>query len=129
MDTLFITRTDLRRIVGILCLFVVLCTLTVGFILSCADKEHSKRLDELERCKADYDTPPQTTAEVRRPVYIAAVYADSSIAIFSAHDGSLVRIIDIAVRSLPETDIRLLHSGIPLYSDEELCGLIADYTG
>ena len=128
MDTLFITRTDLRRIVGILCLFVVLCTLTVGFILSCADKEHSKRLDELERCDVDYDTPPQTT-EVRRPVYIAAVYADSSIAIFSAHDGSLVRIIDIAVRSLPETDIRLLHSGIPLYSDDELCGLIADYTG
>ena len=129
MDTLFITRTDLRRIVGILCLFVVLCTLTVGFILSFADKEHSKRLDELERCDVDYDTPPQTTAEVRRPVYIAAVYADSSIAIFSAHDGSLVRIIDIAVRSLPETDIRLLHSGIPLYSDDELCGLIADYTG
>jgi len=127
MDNLYITRTDMRRIIGILCLFVVVCTLSCAFILGFTDNEHSKRLDELEE-NYEYsmsDSIPYS----RRPVYVAAVYNDGSIAIFSASDGSVIQLLDVAVRSLPDTDIRLLYSGIPLYSDDELCSLIADYTG
>ena len=113
--------------IGILCLFVVLCSFGMAVILDIPDKEQPERAAAFAEQPVhgnDTDTPFSA-----RPLYIAAAYGEENIAIFSTSDGKIIRLLDVLVRSLPGTDIKLLTSGIPLFSDDELCLLIADYTG
>ena len=126
MDSFYITRTDMRRIICIMCAFTVVCSLCTTIILSFTCSKQSEPHDKIE--SSDLRTEDETLP-FRRPLYIAAVYTDGSIAVFSGGDGHILRILDVTAANLPCTDLMLLSSGIPLYSDEELCSLIADYTG
>lgn len=44
-------------------------------------------------------------------------------------DGTLLHVLDIYVKTLPEADRRLLGEGIPVQTRAELYALIEDYTG
>ena len=52
---------------------------------------------------------------------------EGKIGIFN-EAGSLVDMIDVYVKTLPETDRRLLKEGIILFSEDELRSLIEDYS-
>ena len=52
---------------------------------------------------------------------------EGKIGIFT-EDGALVNIIDVYVKTLPETDRRLLREGIKVLSEQELRSITQDYS-
>ena len=50
------------------------------------------------------------------------------IGVFS-YDGSLIRVIEVYTKTLPEADKRLLREGIEIQGKQELNAIIEDYTG
>ncbi len=126
MENSYITQRSLRWIIFIVCLFTVLCTLTVYIILN-------DRFDEHERLLAEFDDSSEDVAvdalpEVA-PLYVVGLSSSGGVGVFDADDGSLLRLLGVEETTLPESDKKLLRDGIRIYTDDELCSVIADYTG
>jgi len=74
------------------------------------------------------ETNTETTTETATEKYLKfAKEYEGKIGIFS-EDGKLEKTIDVYVKTLPETDRRLLKEGIILFSEDELRSLIEDYS-
>ena len=68
--------------------------------------------------------PEPATAEV--PPYRIAVW-QGRVAIFEGAEPLPATVLETSAASLPEADQRALEEGIPVYSREELAGLMEDY--
>ena len=76
----------------------------------------------------DNEINTETTTAVATEKYLKfAKEYEGKIGIFS-EDGNLEKTIDVYVKTLPETDQRLLREGIILFSEDELRSLIEDYS-
>jgi len=135
MDGLYITRNFFIRIICLLCVFTVLCTLTLYFILQYKHMGHERRIEELEN---SYVMSAAVRPRNSQPLYVVGIFSadmstDSgsfdSIAVYDASSGRVVRLLSVNCTALPESDIFFLTDGIPIYTDDELCSVIADYTG
>ena len=73
-----------------------------------------------------YNTSSTNTDAPAEEAWIVKEYYEQ-IGIFT-EDGTLIRIIEIYTKTLPETDRRLLKEGIKVTSEQRLNALIEDYT-
>lgn len=70
-----------------------------------------------------------TSAEKQKSKTVSFILKEyeGCIGIFD-NDGVLIDVIDIQIKSLPETDRNMLRTGIYAFSKNELMSLIEDYT-
>ncbi len=61
--------------------------------------------------------------------YRIALCGGQEIGVFSRDGELLFLLVNVRSETLPAVDRALLSGGIPVYSEEELCAVIADYTG
>ena len=73
------------------------------------------------------NTPPAVQPEDREALYTVRKL-DGRIGVYGA-DGTLLRTINVSVATLPRADREQLAAGIVLYSEQELCDLIEDFSG
>lgn len=79
------------------------------------------------RAEEDGGTQSDTSVTDREEIYTVRGYM-GKIGIFS-NDGTLVRIIEVYTKTLPEADQRLLEEGIQIFGKKQLNAIIEDYTG
>ena len=68
----------------------------------------------------------QTEEATQKESYILKEYMEK-IGIFSS-DGTLIKTLDVYIKTLPEADRRLLREGIEVSGKQELNAIIEDYT-
>lgn len=72
-------------------------------------------------------TLPSTDADSSEESFTVREYM-GRIGIFSS-DNTLIRVLDVYVKTLPEADRRLLGEGIEIFGKKQLNAVIEDYTG
>ena len=70
--------------------------------------------------------PVQEPAAAEVPPYCIALW-QGRVAVFEGEEPLPVTVLDTPAASLPPADQQALERGIPVYSREELAGLIEDY--
>ena len=135
-----------RKSTIILCVYViimlVICALAVRVLKSSApthdvineesDTENT-RVTEIVYIPIFSESVPDTTeeteidTETERTQYTIKSY-EGKIGIFTEND-TLVRVIDVYIKTLPKADQRLLEKGFSVIDEAELRAIIEDYTG
>ena len=86
------------------------------------------RLHRMEQEINELGAAPVSVVQTPRSMYTLREY-DARIGVFRENESTPMQILDICVFTLPETDRTALRSGIRIFSEEELCRLIEDFTG
>ena len=72
-------------------------------------------------------TEAQIESETEEVIYTIKIY-EGKIGIFT-DNGSLVRVLEVYVKTLPKTDQKLLEKGVSVTSEAALRSIIEDYMG
>ncbi len=136
---------DFPRIALILCVFLLAVCLVFSIsaltVLRNAVSEADQVRKEAQELLADFEEQLREQEELNGQdpadpsIPVDVLYdnfcmreSGGRIAIYTS-DGYLVRILDVMVDTLPESDRKALQDGISVSSWKELLALIQDYTG
>jgi len=115
-------------------LLLLLCILTLSVLkkkqtviteIHTQVEQKTEIVTHLVYVESESTTTEDTTSTT---VYYLAKAYQSKIGIFD-QNGTLIQVLDVYTKTLPQADRDLLEEGIELYSQKELNSLIEDYTG
>ena len=117
----------------IISLTLALCiTITVTTMILASRVSDTKRLIDEHECSVqlEYRTHDTTLSEVvaeKERLYVLGV-KDDRLTVFGSDGVSVIDTLDTYIYSLPLSDREAISEGIPVYSINELVGLIEDFT-
>ena len=81
----------------------------------------------ISEVSSDTATETESATETQKTEYLVKSH-EGKIGIFT-DKGTLVRVIDVNIKTLPKADRRLLEKGFSVTNEDELRSIIQDYTG
>ena len=131
-DKDIVSRIRLLRIMAIYAVFsliVLILSVTLFKRMETSELfiEISETLTQTEYVYVKADTTPNTdtSSDEEEPIYKIREYMDK-IGVFS-ENGSLVMVLDVYVKTLPEADKRLLGEGFEVIGRSALNAVVEDY--
>ena len=131
-DKDIVSRIRLLRIMAIYAVFsliVLILSVTLFKRMETSELfiEVSETLTQTEYVYVKADTAPNidTSSDEEEPIYKIREYMDK-IGVFS-ENGSLVMVLDVYVKTLPEADKRLLGEGFEVIGRSALNAVVEDY--
>ena len=135
-----------RKSIIVLCIYVtvmlVICALTVRVLKKAIPSNDIPNEDTETKAPAvteivyipiisedfsESTTETESQTETQKTEYLVKNY-EGKIGIFT-ENGTLVRIIDVYIKTLPKADQRLLEKGFSVTDESELRAILQDYTG
>ncbi len=95
--------------------------------ISASSKQDAETKYIYVRTEENGGTQSDTYTTDSEEIYTVRGYMEK-IGIFS-NDGTLISIIEVYTKTLPEADQRLLEEGIQIFGKKQLNAIIEDYTG
>ncbi len=116
-----------------ICLFAFLCAVTCMVISSVKESEIYKDTAENKYTKsigtASEDFIKLLGSQSENEALYKLGEFDGKIAIYDCQKDEISDILDVYAFTLPESDRLALENGIYIYSDDELLGIVEDFTG